>query len=118
MDKTIKTLHGCRSYHVRHEQVVLDFDAAELYEVELKDLVKAVVNNPQRFPGDFMFRLTPDECLILKGQFAPGTWPVEAVSPLAFTEGGLCMLSGVLKSKKAVEVGIKIIEAIFAFKKG
>ena len=91
---------------------MLDFDLAELYEVETKNLNLAVKRNLKRFPDDFMFRLSSDEWESLRLQIETsksrgGT----RYLPYAFTEQGVSMLSGILTSDKAVEVNISIMRA-------
>ena len=91
---------------------MLDFDLAELYEVETKALNQTVKRNINRFPGDFMLQLTEEEWYSLRSQFATskgrgGT----RYFPYAFTEQGLAMLSGILNSEKGVEVNILIMRA-------
>ena len=101
-------------YEIRGQKVMLDFDIAELYESETKRLKEAVRRNIERFPEDFMFELTRDEYNSLRTQFASlekGTGKFSKFNPFAFTEQGVAMLSGVLKSKKAVEVNIAIMRA-------
>lgn len=89
---------------------MLDFDLAELYEVDTKNLNKAVKRNLERFPKDFMFQLTKKEWDILR--FQNGTSKRRGGTrycPYAFTEQGVSMLSAVLNSKKAIDVSISII---------
>ena len=93
---------------------MLDFDLAELYEVETKRLKEAIRRNIERFPSDFMFELTRQEYNSLRTQFASlenGRGKYSKFNPYAFTEQGVAMLSGVLNSKKAVEVNISIMRA-------
>ena len=92
---------------------MLDFDLAELYEVQTKVLNQAVKRNLQRFPIDFMFRLTLDEWESMRSQFvtAYSNKRNVSVTPYAFTEQGLAMLSGILNSEKAVSVNIAIMRA-------
>lgn len=100
-------------YEVRNQRVMLDYDLAELYQVETRALNQAVKRNIARFPIDFMFRLTPKEWTEMLSQFVM-TYPVKrpkASPPLAFTEQGLAMLSGILNSEKAIEVNIAIMRA-------
>ena len=90
-----------------------DFDLAELYEVQTKALNQAVKRNLQRFPMDFMFRLTKDEWVFMRSQIVtalPNKRNVSA-TPYAFTEQGLAMLSGILNSDKAIDVNIAIMRA-------
>lgn len=88
---------------------MLDRDLAELYGVLTKNLNKAVSRNSERFPGDFMFQLTPEEFKNLKFQIGTSRWGGTRKLPHAFTEQGVAMLSSVLKSKSAVHVNIEIM---------
>jgi len=88
---------------------LLDKDLAELYEVETRALNQAVSRNIERFPDMFMFQLTQNEFEILKSQFVISSWGGTRKLPFAFTEQGVAMLSSVLKSKKAIQVNIKIM---------
>lgn len=97
-------------YHIRGHKVMLDSDLAKLYGVETKQLKRQVTRNLERFPGDFMFELSPEEQEILRCQF--GTLEQGKYSKYrayVFTEQGIAMLSSVLSSKKAIEVNIQII---------
>src|SRR4051812_47515408 len=100
-------------YEIRSLKVMLDFDLADLYEVETKVLNQAVKRNIQRFPEDFMFRLTQQEWSLMRSQIVTASQNKRniAVTPLAFTEQGLAMLSGVLNSDKAISVNIAIMRA-------
>lgn len=96
-------------YFIRGQKVMLDEDLAELYQVETKRLNEQVRRNIERFPDDFMFRLTQKEFENLKSQFATSSWGGRRKLPLAFTEQGVSMLSGVLNSETAIHVHIQII---------
>ena len=100
-------------YEIRGQKVMLDSDLAALYEVETKNLNKAVKRNIERFPGDFMFQLTKDELDNLRFQF--GTSSTQhggrRFMPYAFTEHGVAMLASVLNSRKAVDANISIMRA-------
>ena len=96
---------------IRGKQVMLDRDLAELYEVETAQLNRQVKRNIERFPEDFMFQLTKEETEILKCQIGISRWGGDRHSPYAFTENGVAMLSGVLRSKTAIEVNIRIMRA-------
>ena len=98
-------------YVVRDEQVMLDSDLAKLYDVETKVLNQAVKRNIQRFPPDFMFQLTNEECL--RSQFVTSNKGRGGARylPYAFTENGVAMLSSVLRSERAIEVNIRIMRA-------
>ncbi len=103
-------------YEIRGQRVMLDFDLAEMYEIETKNLNKAVRRNSERFPEDFMFRLTNEEAnsLAINIRFQNGTLSSKdwfRYAPFAFTEQGVAMLSGVLRSPRAIEVNINIMRA-------
>jgi ORF6N domain len=94
--------------------VMLDFQLAELYEVETRMLNQAVKRNINRFPNDFMIQLSTEEWSILKSQFVISKMEKRGGTqklPYAFTEQGVAMLSSVLKSKKAIDVNIAIMRA-------
>ena len=103
-------------YEIRNQKVMLDFDLAQLYEVETKVLNQSVKRNPDRFPEDFMFQLTEEEFNNLRSQFVTSSWGGKRYMPYAFTEQGVSMLSSVLKSKKAVQVNISIMRVFVAVK--
>ena len=90
---------------------MLDFDLAELYQVEPKRLKQTVRRNISRFPADYMFELTETEIANLRSQNVTSSWGGRRYSPFAFTEQGVAMLSSVLKSKTAIEVNISIMRA-------
>jgi hypothetical protein len=97
---------------VRGQNVMLDSDLAVLYGVETKILNKAVRRNLERFPPDFMFQLTADEFSHLKSQFVISSAHGGRRSrPYAFTEQGVAMLSGVLRSPRAIAVNVQIMRA-------
>ncbi|MDP3041939.1 MAG: ORF6N domain-containing protein [Candidatus Omnitrophota bacterium] len=96
---------------VRGRKVMLDRDLAELYGVKTRDLNKAVERNRDRFPDDFMYQLTKEEVANLKFQFGTSSWGGTRKLPNVFTEQGVAMLSGVLHSKRAVQVNIAIMRA-------
>jgi hypothetical protein len=97
---------------VRDRQVMLDEDLAELYGVETKRLIERVKRNVDRFPEDFMFQLTKDEAANLRSQFATSSdHGGRRYAPYVFTEQGVAMLSGVLRSRTAVAVNIAIMRA-------
>ena len=101
---------------IRGQQVMLDRDLAELYGVETKRLNEQVKRNIERFPEDFMFQLTPNEFDNLKSQIATSSWGGVRKLPYAFTEQGVAMLSGVLKSSTAVEANIRIMRAFVSMR--
>ena len=97
---------------------MLDFDLAELYEVETRVLNQVVKRNIDIFPEDFMFQLTPNEWKNMLSQIVM-TYPVKrpkTALPLAFTEHGVTMLANILKSKKARQTSIAIVRAFIALK--
>ena len=105
-------------YQLRGKNVMLDKDIAELYSVETKSLTRQVRRNLDRFPSDFMFRLTKDE--FLRCQI--GTSKIEGRGgrrylPYAFTEQGIAMLSSVLNSKRAIKVNITIMRAFVSLRR-
>jgi hypothetical protein len=97
---------------LRGEKVILDADLAELYGVPTRVLVQAVKRNPERFPEDFLFQLTAEEFTVLRSQSVTSRgWGGRRYPPYAFTEEGVAMLSGVLRSPRAVRVNIEIMRA-------
>ena len=101
-------------YEIRGQRVMLDFDLAELYGVETRVLNQAVKRNIERFPTDFMFQLDKSEWEFLRSQIVileTGRGRHSKYLPLAFSEQGLAMLSGILNSAKAIEVNIAIMRA-------
>ena len=104
-------------YLIRDKKVMLDFDLAELYAVETKQLKRQVKRNPERFPKDFMFELTIKEFENLRSQIGTSSWGGSRYLPMAFTEQGVSMLSSVLNSSTAIEVNIQIIRIFTKMKK-
>ena len=98
---------------IRGHNVMLDSDLAQLYGVTVGRLNEAVKRNEERFPNDFMFQLTKAEFENLKSQIAISSskWGGRRHAPYAFTEQGVAMLSGVLRSKRAIQVNIAIMRA-------
>ena len=97
---------------LRNQQVILDCDVAELYGVETKDINKAVKNNLEKFPEGYIFVLDINE----KNELVENFHRFEnqkhsTVFPKAFTEKGLYMLATILKSPRAVQTTIAIVEA-------
>ena len=96
---------------VRGQQVLLDRDVAALYGVETKAVNQAVKNNSEKFPGGYLFVLTGDEkCELVKNFDRFESMKHSSVLPTAFTERGLYMLATILKSKRAVQTTIAIID--------
>lgn len=102
------------------QQVMLDADLARLYEVETKNLNRAAARNADRFPEDFRFQLTKEKDESLRCQIGTSK-TVEGRGgrrylPYAYTEQGIAMLSGVLRSKVAVQASISIMRAFVAMR--
>lgn len=132
-------------YEIRKQKVMLDYDLAEIYEVETKALNQAVKRNAERFPEDFMFRLTSNEWEHMRSQFLvenyenhditndeklmwsqfvttsgdksyPSKRP-KIATLYAFTEHGVTMLAGILKSEKAIKMNIAIVRAFISLRR-
>jgi len=106
---------------IRNERVILDADLAFLYGVTTKVLVQAVKRNLDRFPPDFMFRLSREEFASLRSQFVTSK-PKSGrggrrYPPYAFTEEGVAMLSSVLNSPRAIKVNVEIMRAFVRLRK-
>jgi len=106
-----------RIHTLRGLQVMIDSDLADLYGVEVKRLNEQVKRNAERFPEEFCFRISEEERQNLKSQFATSSWGGRRTKPYAFTEQGVAMLSGVLKSEAAVRTSIQIINAFVAMRR-
>jgi hypothetical protein len=107
-------------FFLRGEKILLDSDLALLYGVETKRLKESVRRNLERFPEDFMFQLSKEEWDSLRTQFATlksGRGAHSKYPPFAFTEQGVAMLSGVLKSPRAVETNIAIMRTFVALRR-
>ena len=103
---------------VRGVQVMLDKDLAALYGVEVKYLNRQVKRNIERFPSDFMFQLTKEDCLRCQiGTLNGKRGEHLKYMPYAFTENGIAMLSGVLRSSTAIDINIRIMRAFVAMRK-
>jgi hypothetical protein len=97
---------------IRDHKVILDEELAKLYRVETKQLKRQVKRNIDRFPSDFMFVLTREEYQqILRCQNGTSRWGGQRYLPYVFTEQGVAMLSGILHSKRAIQVNIAIMRA-------
>jgi len=120
-------------YKIRGYQVMLDADLAKIYQVETKRLNEAVKRNLDRFPPEFMFRLTKaeyenlmsqfatsnskDKYDNLRSQFATSRWGGRRKLPFAFTEHGIIMLSSVLNSKIATKINIAVVKAFIEMRR-
>lgn len=97
---------------VRGRNVLLDVDLAALYGVTTREIIQAVKRNQTRFPTDFMLQLNKVEFASLRSQSVISrSWGGRRTPPYAFTEQGVAMLSGVLRSSRAVRVNIEIMRA-------
>lgn len=105
IEKLIVTLRGV--------QVIIDRDLAFLYQEEVKQMNRQVKRNIERFPADFMFQLTKEEYASLKCHFGTSNerGGDRRALPYAFTQQGIGMLSGLLRSQVAIETNIKIMRA-------
>ena len=113
-----KTKIEDRIFTIREKQVMLDRDLAQLYQVETKQLNRTVKRNIERFPPDFMFQMTAEEC----SRCQIGTLNIKQgqnikYMPYAFTEYGIAMLSGVLRSESAISANIRIMRAFAEMRK-
>ena len=115
MEMQVSTIEN-KIYEIRGRRVMMDFDLAEMYEVETRRLNEAVKRNIRRFPPDFMFQLTDKEFVNLKSQIATSSWGGTRKLPHAFTEQGVAMLSGLLNSEVAIAVNIIILRAFVAMR--
>ena len=102
---------------IRGKRVMLDRDLAKLYEVDTRQLTRQVRRNIDRFPKDFMLKLTKEEVQNLMCQIGTSSWGGTRKLPYAFTEQGVAMLSGVLHSKKTIHVNIQIMRAFIQLKR-
>ena len=99
-------------HFIRGQKVMFDSDLAELYGVETKYLLRQVNRNSDRFPADFMFSLVKKEVMRLRCQIGTSKGRGGRRNrPYAFTEQGVAMLSGVLRSKRAIQINILIMRA-------
>ena len=103
-------------YFIRNTKVMLDRDLAELYAVETKRINEQIKRNSGRFPENFMFQLTEIEYENLKSQNATSSWGGSRRLPYAFTEHGILQLANVLKSERATQMSIKIIEVFVSLR--
>ena len=96
-------------YEIDGKEVMLDSDLAKLYEVETKRINEAVSNNPEKFPERYLFRISEKEYNFLKSKISTSKGGARK-GHTAFTEQGVYMLATILKSKKAIEVSIRIMD--------
>ena len=95
---------------LRDQQVILDCDVAELYGVETKRINEAVSNNPEKFPKGYIFELDNQEFGVLRSKFSTAKFQKTRQNPKAFTEKSLYMLATILKSPRAVQTTLAIVE--------
>ena len=95
---------------LRNTQVILDHDVAELYGVETKRINEAVKNNSGKFPEGYILELTSKEWENLMSKFSTSSWGGVRKLPKAFTEKGLYMLATILKSGRATQTTLAIVE--------
>ena len=99
---------------IRNQHVILNNNVADLYDVQTKEINQAVRNNPDKFPEGYIFELTNEEWKTLRSKFLTleqsGKGQHPKYLPTAFTEKGLYMLATIIKSKKATETTIAIVE--------
>lgn len=103
-------------YEIRNQRVMIDFELAELYDVETRILNQAVKRNIKRFPPDFMFQLTNKEFDNLISQSVTSSWGGTRKLPYVFTEHGVTMLASILKSDLAIDINIQIVRAFIALR--
>jgi len=103
-------------YNIRGKQVMLDFDLAEMYQIETKRLTEQTKRNIKRFPNDFMFQINNEEWESLRSQIATSKRGGRRYLPFAFTEQGVAMLSGLLNTDTAIQVNIAIMRAFVAIR--
>ncbi len=116
-------------YEVRGLKIMIDYDLAELYEVETRVLNQAIKRNVESFPEDFMFRLTKEEWEEMSSQIVMTSPSSQIVMmdlpknrtgkylPYVFTEHGVTMLASVLRSPKARKMNIAIVRAFVALRR-
>ena len=105
-------------YEIRGQRVMLDFDLAALYQVTTSALNQAVKRNIERFPEEFMFRISEIEWKNMSSQFVTTsrTKRPKTSFPYAFTEQGVGMLSSVLRTPIAIQVCISVVKAFVAMR--
>jgi len=96
---------------IRGQKVILDVDLAELYGVSTKVFNQAVKRNFDRFPKDFMFRLTADEALAIRSQSVTASKRNIRYLPYAFTEHGIIMAASILNSQRAIDASVYVVRA-------
>ena len=105
-----------RIIDIREQKVILDSDVASLYSVETKRINEAVSNNPDKFPDGYIIELTNNEWNTLKSKFSTSIKGGKIKPPKAFTERGLYMLATIMKSNKATQTTLTIVETFARIK--
>lgn len=95
---------------LRNQEIILDSDIAILYGVETKRINEALKNNPDKFPPGYVFILTEQEWIDLRSKFSTARLQKARYYPKAFTEKALYMLATILKSPRATETTLAIVE--------
>ncbi len=110
-------------YEIRGQKVMLDYDLAAIYGVKTATLNQAVKRNIDRFPDDFMFRITEEEWELLLNSDMISQFVTSSLSkrkktapPYAFTEHGAVMLASVLRSPSAVQMSVMVTRAFIAMR--
>ena len=101
---------------IRGKHVLLDSDVAELYNVETRAINQAISRNQDKFPDEYILKLTDSEWMLLKSQFVTSIKGGKTKLPTAFTEKALYMLATILKSSVATQTTIAIIETFSKLK--
>lgn len=97
-------------FQLRNQEIILDSDVAALYGVETKRINEALKNNPEKFPEGYVFTLSEEEWIDLRSKFSTARLQKARYAPKAFTEKGLYMLATILKSPRATETTLAIVE--------
>ena len=117
MSKQLDSTIQSKIHELRGVKIILDFNIAELYDVPTKVLKQSIRRNKDRFPEDFMFELKENEWLNLRSQIVTSSWGGKRYRPVAFTEYGVAMLSGLLRSEIAVRMNIEIVRTFIFLRK-
>jgi hypothetical protein len=96
---------------LNNQLVILDNNVADFYEVETKRINEAVINNPEKFPEGYIVEVSPKDWLLMKSKFSTSLKGGKTKAPKAFPEKGLYMLATILKSPRATQATLAIIEA-------
>lgn len=120
-EQPLSVIEQLRVFQVRGQAVVLDSDLAAIYGVETKVFNQAIRRNLERFPADFLFRLTAEEWASLRSQIATlknaGRGAHRKYTPLAFTEHGTIMPATILNSPRAAAMSVYVVRAFVRLRK-